>query len=80
MQSCIEYLRITNQTLHGFYQHCKCLSDSKLTFRDYISEKKINKAYSVLGIIKRNFIYMDEHTFVLLYIYQWYVHMLKLET
>jgi len=40
--------------------------DSKLTFRDYISEKN-NKAYSVLRIIKRNFIYMDEHTFVLLY-------------
>jgi len=29
--------------------------------------EKINKAYSVLGIIKRNFIYMDEHTFILLY-------------
>ena len=31
-----------------------------------VSEKN-NKAYSVLGIIKRNFIYMDEHTFILLY-------------
>ena len=40
--------------------------DSKLTFRDHISEK-INKAYSVLRIIKQNFIYMDEHTFILLY-------------
>ena len=40
--------------------------DSNLTFKDHISEK-INKAYSVLGIIKRNFIYMDEHTFILLY-------------
>ena len=29
--------------------------DDNLTFRDHISEK-INKAYSVLGIIKRNFI------------------------
>ena len=28
--------------------------------------EKINKAYSVLGIIKRNFIYMDEHTFILI--------------
>ena len=35
--------------------------DNNLTFRDHISEK-INKAYSVLGIIKRNFIYMDERT------------------
>jgi len=40
--------------------------DSKLTFRDHISEKN-NKAFSVLGIIKLNFIYMDEHTFVLLH-------------
>ena len=37
-----------------------------LTFREHMSEK-INKAYNVLGIIKRNFIYMDEHTFILLY-------------
>ena len=34
--------------------------DNNLTFRDHTSEK-VNKAYSVLGIIKRNFIYMDEH-------------------
>ena len=40
--------------------------DNNLTFRDHIF-KKINKAYSVLGIIKRNFIYMDERTFILLY-------------
>jgi len=39
--------------------------DSNLTFRDYVSAK-INKAYSVLGIIERNFIYMDEDTFILL--------------
>ena len=44
----------------------RCTFRSKLTFRDHISEKN-HKAYSVLGIIKRNFIYMDEHTFVLLY-------------
>ena len=40
--------------------------DNNLTFRDHISEK-INKAYSVLGIIKRNFIYMDDRTFTVLY-------------
>jgi len=40
--------------------------DSNITFSDNIPGK-INKAYSVLGIIKRNFIYMDEHTFILLY-------------
>jgi len=31
--------------------------DNNLTFREYMSEK-INKAYSILGIIKRYFIYM----------------------
>jgi len=36
--------------------------DSDLTFGDHIPGKII-KAYSVLDIIKRNFIYMDEHTF-----------------
>ena len=35
-------------------------------FRDHISHK-INKAYSILGIIKRNFIYMDHTSFLLLY-------------
>ena len=32
-----------------------------------IFQKKINKAYSVLNITKRNFMYMDERTFILLY-------------
>ena len=49
--------------------------DTNLMFRDHISEK-INKAYSILGIIKRNFIYMDEHTSI----NQWYVHMSNLQT
>jgi len=40
--------------------------DSNLTFSDYISGKN-DKAYSVLDIIKRNFVYMDQHTFILLY-------------
>jgi len=40
--------------------------DSNLNFRDHMSEK-INKAYSVLGFIERNFIYVDERTFILLY-------------
>jgi len=33
--------------------------DSELSFRDHI-QLKINKAYSILGLIKRNFIYMDK--------------------
>jgi len=33
--------------------------DNNLSFKDHISQN-INKAYSILGIIKRNFIYMDD--------------------
>ena len=40
--------------------------DSNLTFNDHMAQK-INKAYSILGIIKRNFIHMDESSFILLY-------------
>ena len=36
--------------------------DCKLSFLEHINEK-INKAYSILGIIKINFIYMDKDTF-----------------
>jgi len=40
--------------------------DSNLTFKDHMAQK-INKADSILGIIKRNFIHMDESSFILLY-------------
>jgi len=40
--------------------------DSNLTFKDHMAQK-INKAYSILGIIKRNFMHMDESSFILLY-------------
>ena len=40
--------------------------DYQLTFHDHIQEK-VNRAYSMLGLIKRNFIYMDSNTFILLY-------------
>jgi len=33
-------------------------NDSKLSFMDHINDK-VNKAYSILGIIKRNFIHLD---------------------
>jgi len=39
--------------------------DNNLTFKDHMAQK-INKAYSIVGIIK-NFIYMDEFSFILLY-------------
>ena len=40
--------------------------DSELNFVQHCKEK-INTAYSYLGIIKRNFIYLDEDPFVMLY-------------
>jgi len=40
--------------------------DSKLSFPDHITEK-VNKAYSILGIIKRNFQHVDKDAFVLLW-------------
>ena len=40
--------------------------DSNLTFTDHMAQN-INKAYSILGIIKRNFMHMDESSFILLY-------------
>ena len=35
--------------------------DFKLCYSDHVNEK-ISEAYSVLGVIKRNFIYMDKNT------------------
>ena len=40
--------------------------DSELNFVQHCNEK-INTAYSYLGIIKRNFIYLYEDAFVMLY-------------
>ena len=40
--------------------------DSKLSFTDHITVK-VNKAYSILRIIKRNFQHVDKDAFVLLY-------------
>ena len=39
--------------------------DSKQAFSDHINDK-VNKAYSILGVIQRNFIYSDNDSFVLL--------------
>ena len=40
--------------------------DRKLSFTEHI-QQKINKAYSMLCIIKHNFIHMNKKTFILLY-------------
>jgi len=40
--------------------------DSELSFVSHCKEK-ISRAYSMLGLMKRNFIYLTEDTFVTLY-------------
>jgi len=40
--------------------------DCKLKFEDHIKQK-INKAYSILGILRRNFKEMDVDSFISLY-------------
>ena len=40
--------------------------DNKLKFDEHINNK-IKKAYQMLGIVKRNFIYLTPDTFVTLY-------------
>ena len=40
--------------------------DCKLKFDDHIHEK-VNKAYSIIGILKRNFINLSQESFILLY-------------
>jgi len=52
------------EKLHSINDLCATF-DSCLSFTDHISEK-INNAYSTLGIIKRNLIYVDESSFILL--------------
>jgi len=42
------------------------LMDEKLSFKEHINNK-INKAYIMLGLIKRNFNYLTVPTFILLY-------------
>jgi len=44
----------------------RVIFDSRLNFWNHM-QNKINMAYSMIGIIKRNFINMDMHTFALLY-------------
>jgi ribonucleases P/MRP protein subunit RPP40 len=49
-----------------FIKDLGVLFDSKLKFDCHINEK-VNKAYSILGLIYRNFKYISSDTFVLLY-------------
>jgi len=58
----------TASALHSSRLDVRSVVDRRMkTPLGIIFQKKFYKAYSVLGIIKRNFIYMDERTFTLLY-------------
>ena len=48
------------------YKDLGVIFDSRLSFREHIKEK-IEKAYRMLGIIKRNFIHFSPNTFIQLY-------------
>jgi len=71
MLSTLIYHIIHNSVCHGMgkvdsYKDLAVTFDKKTTFSEHIQEK-INKAYSMLGIIKRNFIHMNKHIFTFLY-------------
>jgi len=64
------YIISTNTTHH--IQKVTNIKDLGVTFDPHLSfqqhmQEKINKAYSMIGIIKRNFIRVDSNTFCLLY-------------
>ena len=40
--------------------------ENHLTFRKYIAEK-VNKANQIMGLIRRTFVFLDKHNFILLY-------------
>ena len=63
---------IDNGNMHYELANTDSVSDlgvrfySKLSIMDHINDK-VNKAYGILGIIKRNFIHLHINSFVLLY-------------
>ena len=62
-------IRITKKINVSSIKDLRVIFDSRLNFRQHIGlQDKINKAGpSMIGLIKRNFIHMDKHTFVMLY-------------
>jgi len=63
-------IEINNQSIalehSNQFKDLGVLVDEKLSFKDHIQDK-INKAFSMLGIIKRNFKHLDIYSFILLY-------------
>ena len=62
------YYTISDETLHksDTVKNLGIIFDTQLKFVDHINNK-INKAYQILGIIKRNFIYLTPRSFLILY-------------
>ena len=51
--------------------------DEKLNFERHMNAK-INKANSIMGLIRRSYVYLDEESFLLLY-KPWYGHILNMQ-
>jgi len=71
--SILTTVSVTEDLSDVYYQHsCEkvkdlgVIIDSKLSFEGHIIGK-VNKAYSILGLIKRNFAHVGKESFVLLY-------------
>jgi len=60
------YLSFTSLESVDVIKDLGVVFDSELSFVSHCKEK-IDRAYSMLGLIKRNFIYLTEETFVTLY-------------
>ena len=56
------------------------ICDAHLRFVDHINNK-INKAYQILGIIKRNYIYLTPHSFLIAYCTNlWYLRIWNMDS
>jgi len=69
MAALLVFSQVINYGLKNLRAYCcSSTSDTHLKFRELIIDK-VNKAYSVFGIIKRNFVYLSETSFCTIYIY-----------
>ena len=66
MSNLFTYFTLHLERKESFKDLGVVIIDAKLTFSDHIHDK-INKAYAMLGIIKRNFKYLTIDSFVILY-------------
>jgi len=60
----------TRTVVRVCFEDLSVIFDPELSFSQHCKEK-INKAYAMLGIIKRNLIYLSEEAFVSLYKSSW---------